>query len=280
MLIALLALSGVEGLLQEPVRLPRVFTDRMVLQREAPVPVWGWATAGAAVTVEFGTSKVSTSAGPDGRWRVDLPAMKADGKARDLVVNKRTLKDVVLGEVWLCAGQSNMNRAIDLTKEHRPGLRLFWIDYSVAPNDDLNEGVAGWVPSTPDGLAAAAVVSEGPNKGKPRTSFSEVGYVFGRRLQEELNVPVGLIVAAVGGSTASAWTPREVVPGPRPAHTPGLLYASMIRGLAPFRIRGVAWYQGEDDGRNPDYAKDFEALIRGWRAAWGDEAMPFYFAQI
>lgn len=259
--------------------LPRVFSDRMVLQQDAPIAVWGIATPNASVRVEFGEIAAEAKADVDGRFRAELPPMKADGKARDLLVGTRRLKDVVLGEVWLCAGQSNMNRGIDLTKEQRRDLRLFWIDYTVAPNED---GMAGWVPSTPDGLASAAVVSEGPNKGKPRTSFSEVGYTFGRRLQEELKVPVGLIVAAVGGSKASTWTPMGdvVEPGPRPAHTPGLLYASMIRGLVPFRIRGVAWYQGEDDGRTPDYGRDLAALIHGWRKAWGNEEMPFYFAQI
>jgi len=274
------------------VRLPRIFTDNMVLQQELPIAVWGWADAGEEVTVTLAGATMTAKAGRDGRWRVDLPAMKADGKGRTLTIvagNTVTLKNILLGEVWLCSGQSNMNRGVQV-KEDDPDIRLFWIDGSVTPlRDDLG-ATAGWVPSTAKGLAAAAPISGGRFAGKPRKSFTEVGYVFGRRLHKELKVPVGLIKAAFGGSNVRAWTPQpnvaelytfgEKVEGSYLGHRPGLLYQGMIHGMVPFTIRGVVWYQGENDGRSKTYHTDMKAWIESWRKLWGRDDLPFYMVQI
>ncbi len=278
------------------VRLPRIFTSHMVVQQELPIRMWGWADAGERVTVSFAGQSESASADNAGRWLVTLKPMKADGKSHTLTVkgkNAIRLTNVVLGEVWIAAGQSNMNRRIDIRKEDRPDMRLYWIDFSTTPRQhDLNKGVAGWVESTPDGLASAAPVSEGRDAGKPRIDYTEVGYVFGRRLHEDLGVPVGLIRAAVGGSTAKAWTPDPTnYPSKYPfdteverkryiAHQPGLLYYSMIKGLGPLSVRGVVWYQGEDDGRNRNYAADFSAMINAWRNQFQRDDLPFYYVQI
>lgn len=276
--------------------MPRIFTDHMVVQQGRPIAVWGWENAGVEVTVSIGDNNVSTATGSDGTWRVDLPAMDADGKSYTLEVrgeNTVTCSDAVVGEVWLVSGQSNMNRGVDITKFADPMLRMFWVDFNTTPNhDDLNSGVAGWTPSTAEQLAKASPVSEGRNAGKPRTQFSEVGYVFAQRLREELGVPVGVIKATVGGSTAKAWTPQpEDFPSRYPwgievervryiAHKPGLLFHSMIDGLVPFSIRGAIWYQGEDDGRNKKYAEDLKALIQSYRRLWSNDAYAFHMVQI
>lgn len=192
-------------------RLPRIFTDNMVLQQELPVAVWGWAEAGEDIAVTFNGKTVTTATGANGRWMVRLPAMKADGKKHPLTVkgtnSQLELANVVLGEVWLCSGQSNMNRRQEI-KESHPDIRLFWIAGSTTPlADDLGEEVAGWSESTPEGLASAKqeLVRE---KRVPRKNFTEVGYVFGRRIHEERKVPVGLIMSAFGGSQVHAWTPK------------------------------------------------------------------------
>jgi len=278
------------------VQLPRIFTDYMIIQQEKPIRLWGWAEKGEAVRVSFNHRTAEARADADGRWQVELPPMKADGREHTLTVeasNTINLEHLKLGEVWIAAGQSNMNRSMDITRENRPDLRLYWIDFSRTPrDDDLNPGVAGWVPSTARGLASAAPHSEGRQKGKPRKIYSEVGYIFGRRLQEDLNVPVGMIRAAVGGSQAVAWTPcprdypgkykfgEEVPNKPYIGHQPGLLYYSMIRGIGPLGIRGVIWYQGENDGRSNRYADDLKALIESWREQFRQKDMPFYFVQI
>ncbi len=292
----LIVLAALGSSVRADVRLPRIFTDHMIIQQEKPIRVWGWADPAEAVRVTFNERSAAAAADANGRWSVEFPAMPVDGKEHALTVtaaNTITLSHLKLGEVWIAAGQSNMNRSIDVSKEDRPDLRLYWIDFSRTPqNDDLNSGVAGWVPSTEAGLASAAPHSEGRQKGKPRKIFSEVGYVFARRLHEELEIPVGVMRAAVGGSQARAWTPcptdfpsqhafgEEVPKKPYLGHMPGLLYYSMIKGIGPLGIRGVVWYQGENDGRSHRYTEDLTALIKSWRTQFRQDAMPFYFVQI
>lgn len=277
------------------IRLPRIFTDNMVLQQQMPIAVWGWASAGEQVTVTLADKSALAQAGDDGKWRVDLPAMPADGKTYELVVKSesgesRTLDNVVLGEVWLCSGQSNMNRGTDVRNENRPDIRLFWIDGSTVPKkEDLGDRIAGWVPCTPEGLASAkpAIVRE---RATPRTQFAEVGYVFGRRIHDELKVPVGLIKAAFGGSQVQSWTPLPGIEREYPfdqrvekgyvGHTPGLLYQSMIHGIVPLSMRGVVWYQGENNGRDQEYHIHMKQWIESWRKLWNRPDLPIYFVQI
>lgn len=277
------------------IRLPKIFTDNMVLQQELPIAVWGWAAAGEQVTVKLAGKSTVATAGDDGRWRVDLPAMSADGKTYELSVKgesgePRTLRNVVLGEVWLCAGQSNMNRGTDVREENRSNIRLFWIDGSTVPKrDDLGDRTAGWVPCTPEGLASAkpAIIRE---RETPRTQFAEVGYVFGRRIQDELDVPIGLVKAAFGGSQVQSWTPLPGIEQEYPfdqrvekgyvGHTPGLLYQSMIHGMVPLSIRGVVWYQGENNGRDREYHVHMKRWIESWRRLWDRPDLPIYFVQI
>jgi len=274
------------------VRLPRIFADHMVLQQGLPIAVWGWAEPGEQVTVTLAGASASAKAGGDGSWRVDLPAMKADGEARELVVKGRntlTLTNVLLGEIWLCAGQSNMNRSVEV-KESHPQIRLFWIEGSTMPmKDDLGERVAGWAESRPEAIAATrpAMVR---GREVTRKTFAEVGYVFGRKVHEELEVPVGLIKAAFGGSQVRSWTPKPDLTKEYPygqevkkgyvGHTPGLLYQSMVHGMVPFTLRGVLWYQGENDGRNREYHEDLTLWIESWRKLWGRGDLPFYMVQI
>ncbi len=274
------------------VRLPKIFTSNMVLQQEMPIRVWGWGDKGEEVEVSIGKQVKKTNVGKDGRWKVELGAMKADGKKHVLkVVGKNVieLKNILIGEVWLCAGQSNMNREVAV-KESDAGIRLFWIDGSVVPREEeLGEWVAGWVESTPEGVKGA---KERLFRGKKvkRNGFAEVGYVFGRRLHKELGVPVGLIKCAFGGSNVSAWTPAEdvwklykadeKVEGRYLGHRRGLMYQSMVRGFVGMSMRGVIWYQGENDGRNRKYHEDMKKWIGSWRKLWGREDMPFYYVQI
>lgn len=273
------------------VRLPAILSDHMVLQRAASVPVWGWATPGEGVSVRFGNQAHSTVAGPDGRWRVHLDLAKAPQTPGELVVRglegkEIVVKDVLVGEVWLASGQSNMEKPFGEKKgqlptfgseeavagAEQPDIRLFKVAKTKA--EQAGEDVSGaWVRSTPASLIA--------------TQFSAAAYSFGRRLKQELGTPVGLVDATWGGTRIESWTPRDLL-GPvnlPPAvkDKPASLYNGMIAGLAPFGLKGALWYQGEsniihtDDG--PAYTAKMEAMIHGWRRAFGP-GLPFYYVQL
>jgi sialate O-acetylesterase len=194
------------------VKLASPFTDHMVLQREMPVPVWGWADAGEQVTVSFAGQKKSTAAGADGKWRLDLAALTASAESREFTVsgkNQITLKDVLVGEVWLGSGQSNMdfvvskklqyfagvdNEEQEIAAANHPLIRMF--TGKSAKANSPQETVGGqWLVCSPETVPG----------------FSAVGYFFARELQKELKVPVGIVTLAFGASCAQAWVRRDVM---------------------------------------------------------------------
>ena len=288
------------------VRLPGLFSDNMVLQQGLPLPVWGWANPGESVQVEFRKQHVATKAGPDGRWRLTLRAETAGGPDRFVVTGQQRveLQNVLVGEVWICSGQSNMewplNRSFesqtDIANATNPQLRLFTVPKkrATAPVDDVP---SHWELCTP-----AAV----PN-------FSAVGYYFGRALQQARQVPVGLIHTSWGGSPAEVWMDQATLAGnpgyqrdildpfqatrrnyetalaqwekekadaekagakfdkgrPWEPWRPTELYNGMIAPLVPYAIRGAIWYQGESNaGRAWQYRTLFADMIRNWRRDW------------
>ncbi len=313
------------------VTLAPLFQDHAVLQRDQPLPVWGHATPGEHVSVTFHDQTVGATAAADGRWMVYLAAVPASAEPAELVVtgkNTITVKDVLVGEVWLASGQSNMewplHSAADGEREvaaaNFPPLRLFSALHNVA--DQPVETVTGsWQACTPESVKM----------------FSAVAYYFGRDLQRKLGVPVGVIGSYWGGTAIEAWTGsaalRSVAAWPaidgryqkdlaqfpeRQAHYPaehlawtkaeehatathsvnplkwpappigpGTPYAlsglfnGMIAPLQPYALRGVIWYQGEGNWPRPEeYAQLFPAMIRSWRAEWGQGDFPFYFVQL
>jgi sialate O-acetylesterase len=248
------------------VKLPAVIDSHMVLQRDRPLPIWGWADAGEEVTVMLDAQKVSTKADEQGNWKVTLQPVKADGKPHTMTIvgkNKLVLDDLLIGEVWLGSGQSNMEWSINQSKgakEHtaaadRPMMRLFHVPkvQLSAPAKDVK---SKWDVCSPK------------NVGR----FSAVLYHFGARLQKELNVPVGLINSSWGGSAIEPWLVAD--------KKSGGMYNGMIAPVAPFALRGFTWYQGESNvGQGMKYRDNMERLIKGWRGVWGAE-LPFYFVQI
>ena len=270
--------------------MPKIFSDHMVLQQEMPVAVWGWAGPTENVTVRFCGRQATTKADLQGRWRVSLPSMQADGKAHRFFVegnNTLTFADVVLGEVWLASGQSNMNRPVSgkaIPEARYPDIRLFTTNGTVPRRETLNDAV-GWVACTPETIAACGDIIGPDNRRRP---FSEVAYHFARELHQRLKTPVGIIHTSMGGSTAKDWTPNPNVARQFPfdqdhgdvRHKWGIVYQARLHGVVPFAVKGVVWYQGEDDGRNRNYAQDLKDLIGAWRKAWNQPAMPFYMVQI
>ena len=272
------------------VRVPSILVSHMVLQQRASVPVWGWANAAetVVVTTSWSTNVVQATTSNGGRWTVNLQTPEAGGphSIRIKAGNEIVLEDVLIGEVWLCSGQSNMEWSGELgvrqSREEAPGatnnlIRFFHVPKATAdaPQDHVD---ARWVVCNPEDMQR----------------FSAIGYFFGKRIHERLNAPVGIINSSWGGTPAEVWTPREVVeaaPDLRAAaaelkpfawwpHQPGLAYNAMIHPLLPFRIAGVLWYQGESNvPTHATYRKLFTYMIDAWRAAWKSE-LPVYFVQI
>jgi sialate O-acetylesterase len=246
------------------VRLPAIFASGMVLQRERPIPVWGHAEPKQTVSVKLGETESHATADERGRWEVRLPAMTAGGPYRLVITGKRSLvlDDVLVGDVWICSGQSNMEMPLKQDQffaDEKPqianaNLRLFKVPalWSASPASRM---IGNW---TPCNEATAA-------------EFSAAGYYFGRQLQQEIDVPIGLIQAAIGGTPSENWTP-----GPT-----GHWYNGMMHPMLPVAIRGAIWYQGEsniESGTN--YYRQMQELIGNWRKVWGQGQFPVYFAQL
>lgn len=184
------------------VRLHTLFSNHMVLQRGKPVPVWGWAAPGEAVSVSINQATGKTMADRDGKWRLKLPAMKAGGPHELTVVGKNTLtvNDVLVGEVWVCIGQSNMQVTLarshlagqDVPRAGDPMLRLGSMRAGVVACQPKSDAGFQWTPSTPGSASA----------------YSAVAYYYGRELREKLDVPVGLIQQSMGATEIECWTPE------------------------------------------------------------------------
>jgi sialate O-acetylesterase len=282
---ALLAPAAAKG----DVRLPHVIGDRMVLQQKTPVPIWGWADPGEKVTVTLASDAVTTTADAGGNWSVKFAPLAAGGPLKMTVAGKNTvtISDVLVGEVWVCSGQSNMqwpvNRADDAEEEiaaaDYPQIRLFTVTRNTAeePVDDC-EGQ--WAKCSPQTVP----------------EFSAVGYFFGRTLHDRLDVPIGLINSSWGGTIAEAWTSHEALLGnpdfepilqradpfnPKTPNQASNLYNGMIHPLIPFAIRGAIWYQGESNcTRAEQYQKLFPVMISDWREKWGQGDFPFLYVQL
>lgn len=248
------------------VKLPSVLASHMVVQRDRPLPIWGTAEPGEEVSVTLDDKTEKTKADDKGNWKVSFPALKADGKTHKISVagkNKIELDDILVGEVWVGSGQSNMEWSVQASADPKatidaadhPKIRLFHVPKTQAkePARTVN---ATWQVCSP----------------KTVPGFSAVLYHFGVRLEKELDVPIGLINSSWGGSPIEPWTVGE--------KQSGGMYNGMIAPLLPFPIRGVIWYQGESNVANGlKYRDKMEDLIKGWRKVWGHD-FPFYYVQI
>jgi len=251
-------------------RLSKVIGSHMVLQRDAAPVIWGWGAKGKRVTVALdGRNKATVKVGDKGTWEATLKPVKADGKTHKLVVTQVTdegeekieLEDILIGDVWIGSGQSNMERCVGWAEDgkkaieeaNHPTIRLLRVSRirRETPVRDVN---ATWQICSP----------------KTVGGFSGVLYHFGRRLREDVDVPLGLIHSCWGGSPIEQWV------------VGGRMYNGMIAPFTSFPIRGVAWYQGETNafqGGGPTYFGKQKALIEGWRKAWRTE-FPFYLVQL
>ena len=270
------------------VTLPHIFGDNMVLQRGQRVPVWGKGTPGEEVSVSFAGQEAKTRVGDDGKWRVDLKPLETRAEGAKFTVkgdNEVVYTNVVVGEVWFCSGQSNMEFTMssrrkikDWEKEvaaaNWPLIRHFNVPHMVSdtPLDDVN---AAWVDTTP----------------KTIPPQSAVAFFFGETLHKELGVPVGLINSSWGGTRIEPWTPaghpddlwllQHLKQYDRRHDVPTVLWNGMVAGLVPFAIRGAIWYQGcANMAEGKTYLDKTIALVRGWRREWGQGDFPYFLVQL
>lgn len=283
---------------EEPISCSKQFSDNMVLQREMHVPVWGWSRPDTEVSVVFAGQTKSTKADASGRWRVDLDPLKASTENRDLTIRSAdgqlVIKNVLVGEVWLASGQSNMewtlkqfpDKGAALPEGDRSLIRMITVKQvvSATPQDKL-EGA--WI-----SLASESWMD-----------CSATASYFAANLLKELGVPVGIISASWGGALIEPWMPRtsfdrleggkkdivldltqeqmdELVKKPWSLKAPAVMYNTMIHPCVGVAMRGVIWYQGESNVGDDWYASKMTSMIAAWREAWGIGDFPFYFVQL
>jgi len=271
----LAAVHGAEAPWPKPaLALAAPFRDHAILQRDMPAPVWGTSQPEAKITIFFGAQTKTVLADRDGKWKIALDPLPADkltsvsaappGRKLTVVAElagakaSSTINNILMGEVWLCAGQSNM------AGKRGGGAGRTLPDGSVLTGDYpalrqlVSPATAPWLVCTPETVG----------------QFKKVCFCFARRLQQDLLVPVGVINAAVGGSKIETWLNQA------PFET-GQNYRALVAPLAGYGVRGAVWYQGESnvkDGRG--YLPKLRALILGWRGVWGQGDFPFYFVQL
>lgn len=314
--LTVLAVALAATVSEAALRLPNIFSDHMVVQQKMPIRVWGWTTAGQEVTVEMGGKSVSGKAGADGRFDVSLPELPAGGP-HVLTVRAdetRTINDVLVGEVWICSGQSNMQWSVNASNDPDleklaakfPNIRMINFPQVGTQDPILSHDDRRWMVCNPENLGG----------------FSAVGYFFARQLHLTIDVPIGMINNAWGGSACEAWVNRDVLKAnekfapllarweaqekqfaelsgnsslsddqkkaleglkrqmtgnSRPAN----IYNGVLKSHLGYTIRGAIWYQGESNaGRAYQYRDLFPTMIENWRQEWGQGDFPFYWVQL
>lgn len=269
--------------------IPTIFQQHMVLQRAIRIPVWGWDTPEKKVTVTLNGKSAAGIADKDGAWKVLLPKMKAGGPYElNIADNEQhiTIDDVLIGEVWLCSGQSNMEMGVNAVANGKeevavakyPQIRLFFGGGSIAEVPQTSLENSNWWVCGPDTVGY----------------FSAIGYFFAQEIHLKEQVPLGIINVSWSGSRIEGWIPRagyladstittmlDTVKAPLAATMPTTIYNSRIHPLVPFALRGVLWYQGESNVQQAEqYQHLLPALITGWRNAWGEGDFPFLIVQL
>tara|TARA_B100001173_G_scaffold311809_1_gene330310 strand:+ start:4446 stop:5867 length:1422 start_codon:yes stop_codon:yes gene_type:complete len=284
---------------QNKLRLPSLVSDNMVIQQSTPIEVWGWAekNKNVEITTSWNNAFQSTQSDKEGKWKTTLNTPAAGGPFSIRISSNKetiTLENVMVGEVWLASGQSNMEMPIKgyasepingnnelILFSKNPNIRMFTVkrNSSLQPVEDC---VGAWKESSPENTA----------------DFSAVAYVFAKKINRVLDIPVGIIHSSWGGTPVEAWTQKEAmersvtaeeksrfrynsVENKRDQDAPSQLFNGMIHPLLNYKIKGVIWYQGESNRNHPKvYQNTFPLMIQNWRQLWQKRKMPFYYVQI
>lgn len=278
---------------QAKILLPRILSDNMVLQRDASINIWGYAQAGERVNVNFAGQTRQAVTDQTGNWSVQLTPLKTSWTAQSMTIsgsNTIILTNILVGEVWLCSGQSNMEYAmrklIKIPKPQNEKLGFPQDEVAEAQNDQIRIFLVNRKTlNKPDSLHHSWSIA----RDSALRAFSAAGYFFAKELQQKLGVPVGVISSAVSGSAIEPWISKtafeqaEAFKNEKVGNDPGKFYPTMIEPLTKYRIRGFLWYQGETNcflNESLSYANKMKTLISSWRKAWGSGDLPFYYVQI
>ncbi len=272
------------------VRIPAVLSNNMVLQQNASVKLWGWSDPGEKIfiTTSWNNKTDSVKGTADATWQLMVQTPAAGGPFTITIkgYNTITLQNILIGEVWLCSGQSNMEMSYywglpqmkqDIPSATNSSIRFFHVPKSTAATPQ-EKGEGTWT------LCDTNTVK----------TFSAVAYYFGRKLNADLNIPIGLVHASWGGTPAEVWTPAEIIDSSESLKaaakklnrsngwpiTAGYTYNAMINPLVNYSIAGAIWYQGESNtGTAATYHELFSSMITSWRKKWGKD-FPFYYVQL
>lgn len=288
--IVLVCVNFLWGDANADIRLPAIISNNMVLQQQSSVKLWGWGepTEKLVVTTSWNRNIDSTMVNENAKWQLSIQTPAAGGPYSITIKGNNTivLENILIGEVWICSGQSNMEMnyywGIPQMKEemsftNNSSIRFFTIPKTTAENPQ-ERGQGAWIQSDSNTVK----------------SFSAVGYYFGKKLNTELDVPIGLINASWGGTPAEVWTPEEIInsdnilseasqklkPSKAWPITPGYTFNGMISPITNFSIAGSIWYQGEGNTETANsYQLLLTSMIKAWRQNWQKE-FPFYFVQL
>ncbi|MEQ7799489.1 sialate O-acetylesterase [Pedobacter sp. ASV1-7] len=272
-----------------------IFTDHMVLQQQTDVAIWGWANNNSLVTLtsSWNKKKYTVKTDETGKWKLKIATPKAGGPYEITISDGKniTLKDILIGEVWFCGGQSNMEMPMKgfrsqpilgsnetILKSANSQIRLYTVPRSSVAVRQDNSKPSDWKVANPESVA----------------DFSASAYYFGKLLSEMLGVPIGLINDSFGGSSVQAWMspeslnsfPEVKIPAKTDvikvaSRTPTTLYNGMLFPVIGYGIKGAIWYQGESNRIESDKYEDlFPAMVKDWRNVWGMGEFPFYYVQI
>jgi sialate O-acetylesterase len=293
--IASLFIFLFQNIVSAKVQLPAFFSDGMVLQQQTDAALWGWAKPGSSISINTSWNKKSYTAKSDdkGKWMLKVSTPTAGGPYAVTISDGEpiTIKNVLIGEVWFCSGQSNMEMPMKGFRDQpikgsndaifnstNDQIRIYNVPRAVEKFLKDTTKNSPWRSASPENIS----------------NFSATAYYFGRLLQQQLKVPVALINDSYGGSPAEAFMSIEALkPFPEikihsatdtfrlTNRNATVLYNGMIHGIAGYTIKGCLWYQGEANADRPDqYEKLFPAMVAQWRNEWGQGNFPFYFAQI
>ena len=276
---------------QAQISLASAFTDHMVLQQKMKAPIWGWGVPSEVIKIVSSWNvkdTVTVTVNSSGCWKTNIRTPQAGGPYRLKICGSSEieLKDILIGEVWLCSGQSNMewshlqavfNKEQEIAAANHPNIRVFHVPRGNSKQLQ-NSCEANWEVFTPSSMK----------------KVSAIGYYFARELMQKMDVPIGIISSAFGGSPAEPWVPKQFIMNhpllsenivKDSIYWPeaGVLYNQMIYPITPYALAGTIWYQGESNVGSKishSYGLLMSKLIDSWRGAFNNAAMPFYFVQI
>lgn len=277
--------------------LPAIISDNMVLLQESDANIWGKAVPYSKITVKVSWSqeKAETTADADGDWCAKVRTPKASSQPHIIDITDsqkgwKRIRNILVGEVWMCSGQSNMEMPMrgfgtpgtsnyqpvkdadkELADADYPEFRYFKVPYA-----DLKAASKGKVFDVREGCKWVVCTQADAKE------YSAIAFFFGRKLHEDMKVPVGMIGCSYGGTPIAAWMPDMQMPVSEEKSAPGILYNGMVWPVHNYTMRGILWYQGESDTKNSRYDRDLTEMVSKWRRDMTKtaEELPFYFAQI